>query len=102
MILITKEIKNKIPKLYEQDGKGSAAVVYLKLFTPDGGWTGYFTEFDGEDTLFGWAGNGEKEMGYSSLSEIQGVRGHLGLPIERDKWFTPTTLGEIKANECRH
>jgi len=99
MELMTKAIKNKIPALYAQDGKGDNAIVHLKLFTPDGGWTGYFTEFDGENILFGWSGFQEKELGYSSLSEIRQVRGRCGLPIERDKWFTPKTLGEVKAND---
>ena len=35
MKLLTEEIKKKLPKLYEQDGTGGEAVVYLRLFTPD-------------------------------------------------------------------
>ena len=44
MKLFTKEIKEKLPPLYAQDGKGGQAVVYLKLFTPDSSFTWYITE----------------------------------------------------------
>jgi len=34
MKLLTKEIKNVIPKLYSQEEKGDEAVVYVKFFAP--------------------------------------------------------------------
>jgi hypothetical protein len=34
-------------------------------------------------------GFGEPEMGYVSLIEIAGLKDQLGLPVERDKSFTP-------------
>jgi hypothetical protein len=37
----------------------------------------------------------EKELGYFSLSELQNATGHLGLKIERDLYFKPTTLEEL-------
>ena len=37
----------------------------------------------------------EKEYGYFMLSELEEVRGPMGLPIERDLWFKPKTLEEI-------
>ncbi|MBX3597961.1 MAG: DUF2958 domain-containing protein [Rhizobiaceae bacterium] len=33
-------------------------------------------------------GLGEPELGYVTLSEIKQVRGALGLPVERDLYFT--------------
>ena len=39
MKLLTKEIRKKLPPLYGQDGKGGKAIAYLKLFTPDSGFT---------------------------------------------------------------
>jgi hypothetical protein len=39
-----------------------------------------------------WA---EPELGYFRLSELQSVRGNLGLPVERDRFFTPTPLREL-------
>lgn len=44
MKLLTKEIKNKMPMLYEQEEKGDNATVYLKLFNPCGSETWYITE----------------------------------------------------------
>lgn len=38
----------------------------------------------------------DEELGYFSLRELQEVRGALGLPIERDLYFEPTMLAEIR------
>ena len=95
MKLLTQEIRKKLPALYAQENKGGKAIVYLKLFTPDSSFTWYATEFDGEDTFFGLVDGHEKELGYFSLSELQQVKGSLGLPIERDLWWKPKTLEEI-------
>jgi hypothetical protein len=37
----------------------------------------------------------DKELGYFSLSELEGVTGLMGLPIERDLHWQPRTLKEI-------
>ena len=71
------------------------AYAKVKFFTPDSSWTWYATEFDGKDMFFGLVMGFEKELGYFSLSELQKVRGKLGLPIERDKFFEPTILEEL-------
>ena len=63
---------------------------------PRTGWTWYVTEFDGEDSFFGYVVGFEKELGYFSLSELQGIRGALGLPVERDLYFEPKPLSEVK------
>ncbi len=66
-------------------------VPVAKFFTPDAGATWLVTEMIDDDTLFGLCdlGLGCPELGYISLHELQTVRGRLGLPIERDKWFEP-------------
>ncbi len=74
----------------ERDGFDPFPVV--KLFTPDGAATWLFTEAcpEGEDVrLFGLCdlGMGSPELGYLMLSEIEDVRGKLGLPAERDLYF---------------
>lgn len=71
----------------------------LKLFTPDAGATWLIADMDPDDPdrLFGLCdlGLGFPELGYVSLREIGGVRGPLGLHVERDLYFTPTkTLRE--------
>ncbi|WKZ27960.1 MAG: DUF2958 domain-containing protein [Candidatus Dojkabacteria bacterium] len=95
MKLLTKEILEKLPKLYTQEEKGLEAVAIVKFFTPDSNWTWYATEFDGEDLFFGLVEGFEKEIGYFRLSELQSVKGALGLPIERDMFFKPKTLNEL-------
>jgi hypothetical protein len=72
------------------------AIAQVKFFTPDGGWTWYATEFDGDDLFFGLVVGFEMELGYFRLSELKTVRGRLGLPIERDLTFEPTRLGALK------
>ena len=104
MKLLTAEIRKKLPPLYSQDGKGGKAVVYVKYFTPSSSWTWLVTE--GEPVLdefqnevdykfFGLVFGHEREFGYFLLSELEEVRGPMGLPIERDLWFKPKTLQEI-------
>jgi hypothetical protein len=95
MELVTQAIRKHLPPICSQSEKGPAALAHLKLFTPDSSWTWYVTEFDGEDLMYGLVDGHEKELGYFSLSEMQAVRGPLGLAIERDIHWTPTTLGEI-------
>ena len=95
MKLLTQELLKKIPPLYAQDGKGGKSIAYVKFFTPDSNWTWWATEFDGEDTFFGLVDGHCKELGYFSLAELEEVTGPMGLPIERDLHFKPTTLQEI-------
>jgi len=97
MKLITAEIAKKTPRLYEQSEKGDDAIAYAKFFTPDSSWTWYMTEYDPEQRLaFGYVCGFENELGYFSIDELEGVRGKMGLPIERDRFFTPMTLREVK------
>ena len=95
MKLLTEEIRRQLPPLGSQDGKGGKAIAYLKLFTPDSGWTFWAAEYDGKDTFFGLVDGMEKELGYFSLKELESVRGPFGLPIERDIHWQPKTLEEI-------
>ena len=96
MKLLTQKIRKILPPLYSQEDKGGKAVAYVKFFAPDSGqWTWWATEFDSKDTFFGLVHGFEKEFGYFSLSELESVRGKMGLPIERDTGFKPTTLEEI-------
>lgn len=93
--LLTEQLKRKLPRLYECEKQGLDAVAQVKFFTPDGSWTWYATEYDGEDVFFGLVVGHETEMGYFSLSELLSVRGPLGLPIERDLYFIPKPLKEL-------
>ena len=95
--LLTKALRAKLPKLYATENVGlEDKVGQVKFFTPDSSWTWYAVEFDGEDLFFGLVDGFEKEWGYFSLAELSSVRGPLGLPIERDKWFSPTRIGDLQ------
>jgi len=104
MKLLPKEIREQLPELGAQDGKGGKAVVYCKLFTPDSGFTWWITEAgpikdsDGKVVdyhLFGLVQGQCRELGYVSLNELEELRGPMGLPVERDLWWKPKTLEEI-------
>ena len=95
MKLLTKKLTEKLPALYAQEKLGSKAVAYVKFFSPDSNWTFWATEFDGKDTFFGLVNGHEKELGYFSLTELEGIRGPMGLPIERDLYWQPKPLEEI-------
>ena len=100
MKMMTKAIERRIPKLYEQDGKGKDAVVHVKFFCPWNQWTWYATEYDPEERIFfGLVCGHEKEMGYFSLDELAAVRGPVGLKIERDRHFGPCSMGEVRTLE---
>ena len=91
MMLLTKAIEKKLRENGKKRPKDAFPVV--KFFTPDAGATWLITELDSDgDTMFGLCdlGLGFPELGYVSLSELQSVRGRLGLPVERDRWFKAT------------
>jgi len=107
MMLLTKANRRSLPKLYSQENVKDPTA-FVKFFSPSGRGTWYALEFDGEDRFFGWVasplGSDCDELGYFSLAELKAVRcpirlgarviGHL--PIERDYYFKPTRLSEVK------
>jgi len=111
--LLTKALRKQLPALYEQDSKGDEAIVYAHFFMVDSNYHLYATEggdvyASDEDEragkpydyhFFGLVVGQCPELGYSSLIEMEGVRGKLGLPIERDLYWTPKTLREVKEQE---
>lgn len=96
MMLLTKKILASFPEWASTDGQGDSAKVVVKFFTPDGNWTWYATEFDGEDTFYGLVCGHVAELGYFSLSELRSVKGPLGLAIERDRHLGSITVGEAR------
>ena len=100
MKLLTKEILNKLPKLYAtEDIPAKDKKVAVKFFTPDAQWTWYVVEGeeqeDGDFLFFGLVDGFEKELGYFTLNQLKEVRGGLGLPIERDMYFSNRMLAEF-------
>ena len=105
MELMPQKIKDQIPKLYETESQIDP-IVYVKLFTPDANWSWFITELSiDKDICFGLVISPfikDGEMGYFSLNELKTVRGKFGLPIERDLWFKPTKLSDIKRMYCKN
>lgn len=107
MDLLPEELKVKIPTLYSQENEKDPMVI-CKFFDPTGSWTWYVIEgreeeYDyGMDFLFfGYVVGFEPELGYFTLNQLEtakkGIKGiQSALPIERDLYFTPCQLSEIK------
>lgn len=78
----------------------------VKLFTPDANATWLLAELDPDDPdlAFGLCdlGLGCPELGSVRISEIEAVRGKLGLPTERDLYFTPDKTLSAYAEQARH
>jgi hypothetical protein len=74
------------------------------VFDPCGRYTFYVLEGrrepDGDLLLFGFCrsalGPDCDELGYATLRQLEGIRGPLSLGIERDLYFSPTPLSEIR------
>jgi len=98
MKLLTKSITEAllrnglIRQALEEDGRAEADFIpVVKFFTPDAGCTWLLTELDPDepDIAFGLCdlGMGCPELGGVRISELESVRGRLGLPVERDRYF---------------
>jgi hypothetical protein len=99
MDLLPGEIRVSLPPLYATEKLGKKAIAVVKYFTPDANWTWWATEFDGNDLFFGMVKGLDTELGYFSLTELESVRGSLGLPVERDQYFDPATLRQLRQHE---
>jgi len=98
MKLLTKDLEYRFARLGRQEDRGEEAIVVTKFFTPDSSWTWFCLEFDPETReFFGLVEGHEVELGYFTLEELESARGPLGLPIERDKFWRETTLGEVRS-----
>lgn len=89
MKLITREIERRLLENGRTSDQDHKPVV--KFFTPSGAATWLITQMDPQepDILFGLAdlGLGCAEFGTVRLSELQSVKGPLGLGVERDLYF---------------
>ena len=96
MKLLTKAIEAQLINA-APDRPAEETAIVVKYFTPDAAasWficDGHKTE-SGDWLLFGFADLGDREMaelGYVSLQELESIRGGLGLPVERDLYYSGT------------
>jgi hypothetical protein len=86
--LLPEELKNQLPKLYEQEGVEDQKV-FIKYFFPAGNWTWFVTEGEprGTDFLFfGYVIGLDREWGYFTLKQLEEINiNHL--TVERDLYF---------------
>lgn len=111
MKLLTQELRErllrngKLKDHYAGTDSEPDFIPVVKLFTPDAACTWLLTELDpaDPDLAFGLCdlGMGFPELGSVSISELESVRGKLGLPVERDLRFTPTKTLSAYADEAR-
>ena len=93
--LLSLEAARSLPPLYSQE-KVADPVARVKFFTPWSNWTWFALEFDTQDQFFGLVQGQHEEMGYFSLSELMRIRGPGGLRIERDLYFKPTPISQLR------
>lgn len=98
MELLPDDLKNKLPKLYAQEGSDDK-FVHIKYFFPAGNWTWFVIEgeAEGDDFLFyGYVIGMEREWGYFTLNQLREINIH-GLQVERDLDFKPDKFSRILA-----
>ena len=87
-----------MPKVYEQDGKGGAAIVHLHYFK--GGMDWYILEKDNvpdeaQNQAFGYVDLGYGgELGYISIQEL------IENNVELDFYWKPVSLDEVKSKRA--
>ena len=103
--LMTKELGNTIPALYANENVEDydTVLAHVKLFSPYNGWHWYITEWEAETGLcFGLVEGFETELGYFDLTELSEATVFGQVPaVERDLYWQPNTLGEIKGQARR-
>jgi Protein of unknown function (DUF2958) len=94
-VLMPDWLADAIPALYATEGTRDP-LVRVKFFTPDSSWTWYVLEYSPlEQMAYGLVHGHEKELGYFSLAELEGVHGPIGLQVERDLYFEPCPLSTV-------
>ena len=72
-------------------------MLICKFFYPGFHWRWYAIEFDGKDFFFGFVDGDFPELGYWCLTELERNSDNWGLPLERDHFFKPCHLSELRA-----
>lgn len=99
MKILTAAILKALPAIGTTSNMRAEAIkVPLKVFNPGGSQSWFITEYDPKSgEAFGYVtGMGNDELGYIDMNELLTVRGHFGLPMERDSsWDPKTTLAAV-------
>jgi hypothetical protein len=102
---MTEKLADTIPAIGATDNAADydQVLARAKLFSPFSNWTWYITELDRETgQCFGLVEGLETELGYFDLTELAETTLLGGVPaVERDLYWQPMTLGEIKGGSRR-
>lgn len=99
--ILTQDLLDKFLAQGDTSAKSASEIkVIAKFFTPDAQCSWFITDFlQEEDLFFGYCSLGDPdcaELGYVSKTELETIRGHLGLPVERDtSWDSSITLKQV-------
>ncbi len=99
--LMTKELGATIPAIRSTANVEDSddVLARAKLFCPYNGWRWYITEWDPQTgECFGLIEGSETEWGYFDLTELAETTVFGRVPaIERDLYWKPKTIGEIRS-----
>ena len=101
MKLLTQANLKALPAERTTEGKPEdQQIAVVKLFTPDADWTWFLLETweeGGERMFYVYeAAMGGCGYTYTNLSTLERLRGPLGLRVERDRYFDPTPMTDVK------
>lgn len=101
--LMTKELAATVPTIgtYSNAPGLEETVAPVKLFCPYSSWTWFITEWEADTgRCFGVVAGDEFEAGFFDLDTLAAMKIRIGdvvVPaIERDKFYEPTTVGQIR------
>jgi len=92
--LLNQALLARFKELGTQDVKDP--IIVAKFFAPSTAWTWYATSYDEEAGLFFGIVCGQHiELAYFSIQDLKGVRGPMGLHVERDLYWKEKRLSEL-------
>jgi hypothetical protein len=87
---------DRLPVETDPEADAEDVRIPVKLFNPTGLGTWWIASFNPETGIaYGVAEFYEREAGTFWMRELIQHRGMMGLPIERDLYFRPTSMAEI-------
>jgi hypothetical protein len=93
--LLTQKDLKALPPLYSQEDVADP-LVPVKFFHALSGWRWYLLELDPETGIaFAFVDGAEAELGYVDVTELAEML--VRIPVERDCYWTPVRLSEVKA-----
>jgi len=104
MKLITKTLEKRFKEVGSQENKKDPLVI-AKFFNPTGMGTWYATEYiPKEKIFFGYVslfGDYNDEWGNFSLEELESIKGHFGIGIERDLFCGEKRISEFNIKSLK-